>query len=973
MKTLHLASTSASSPSFALISVLALVSLAALTATAFLASARLERQATMPLTQTTQLEMALNAGVNAAKEMLDYAPSKHFNFVTTYWRGAGTNDWTNELGYLLSGAVRSESIRTSTIVNYYCCFSTATLTNLGTNPSATIVVSNDITNQGTFLSQMSNFMYTQTNFTSGQSTNIPLLGDTPTNRHTSPPVGWIYINQNVRVKPGSTNTTNVPVARFAFFVQDLCGLIDAQRMGGLTNSSPYRDSAILPTNYIQGTNPAEISLTNLTGTVLTNASQVSTFTSTTNRIKYLSPGMLVLSNGGRLNTNDLRYVTTGLRHWTNAYERIPVGLGYADSWTNKCNLNNSANLTLTNISNVISKNLTMFTNRGGGFSNAYASALAANIIDYIDTDSQPTFTNIGGVNIRGVEALPFVNERVTFFSVVQTNASTNGFITTILSQDFYEFWNPANKTTLPVSLSIVASNNLQFSLGSFDAPFAATNSSGQNVAKGITTNSFAIPSISPNGFYVTNSLMVTNFFLSPGAFAPAFPLTYNQSQNFFSYKVYLGSVNTNNLYDQTLLGCYVSSSGTLPLNLNNSSANNRRFFGSYSAFAAQTPLNTFRTSVGDPRMMFYLNDNQDQITYATGSSFGGRNVRSGITTSSNYYQVSIPFWPDGGHDSPAGNAAGTSFPNAVPLAAYTNAPPGRISDSGTLTNIFELGAIYDPIQWRDPTFKTASGFGSEPNGGQWTILTANATADNKYGGGTSLRIGRAEHPRFAWTNLAGATVATPNMMMSSAALLDLFSITNQYDESGQINLNTAPAPVLRALAGSIYLRSDPGLLPGGTNFSTPTAMVEAFTQGVMRFRAQYPFYSPSQLPFIGTDPSWPNTNTWPTNSVFGNTNRISLATNSVNSLTNTSLGVTEWSDQAAEEWFAKIFKLSTTYSRNFRVYVIAQKATNSPNGNIGVGPIVRKYYNVVTRQNTDGANDVPPASASTFNSFESSY
>ncbi len=216
MKTLHFSPFSASSPSFALISVLALVSLAALTATAFLASARLERQATMPLTQTTILEMALNAGANAAKEMLDYAPSKHFNFVTTYWRGAGTADWTNELGYLLNGAVRSTSIRTSTIVNYYCCFSTATMTNLGTTASDTIVVSNDITSQGTFLSQMTTFMNTQTNFANGQSTNIPLLGDTPTNRCTSPPVGWVYIKQDVRVKPGSTNTSNVPVARFAF-------------------------------------------------------------------------------------------------------------------------------------------------------------------------------------------------------------------------------------------------------------------------------------------------------------------------------------------------------------------------------------------------------------------------------------------------------------------------------------------------------------------------------------------------------------------------------------------------------------------------------------------------------------------------------------------------------------------------------------------------------------------------------------
>jgi hypothetical protein len=212
------------------------------------------------------------------------------------------------------------------------------------------------------------------------------------------------------------------------------------------------------------------------------------------------------------------------------------------------------------------------------------------------------------------------------------------------------------------------------------------------------------------------------------------------------------------------------------------------------------------------------------------------------------------------------------------------------------------------------------------------------------------------------------------MQMSAAALLDLFCLSNQFDEGGKINLNTAPAPVLRALAGGIYLRSDPALSTNGilvgTNFSLPPAMAEAFAQGVMRFRAKYPFYSPSQLAFIGTATNWPNTNNWPSNAVFGNTNSIFLVTNSVNLLTSTSLGINAWNDQAAEEWFAKIFKLSTVYSRNFRVYVIAQKATNQAGTPIGVGPVVRKYYNVLIRQNGEGAGDAPGASpVTTFQSY----
>ena len=215
------------------------------------------------------------------------------------------------------------------------------------------------------------------------------------------------------------------------------------------------------------------------------------------------------------------------------------------------------------------------------------------------------------------------------------------------------------------------------------------------------------------------------------------------------------------------------------------------------------------------------------------------------------------------------------------------------------------------------------------------------------------------------------------MQMSSAALLDMFCVTNQFNESGQINLNTAPAPVLRALAGGIYLRSDPmltGVGGSGASFAVPAAMAEAFAQGVMRVRAKYPFYSPSQLAFIGTDPTWPNSTTWPNNAVFGNTNSIALSTVPGNTLSTARINVTAWNDQAAEEWFSKIFKLSTTYSRNFRVYVIAQKATtNSSGAFIGVGSVARKYYNVCTRQNTDSITDIPEASASTFNTYESSY
>lgn len=1002
---------SSGAPSFALISVLALVSLAALTATAFLATARLERRATMPLTQSTTLEMALHAGSVAAMEMLDYAPSKHFNFVTTCWRGNGPNDWTNELGYLLSGAVQSTSVKTSTIYNFYACFSTATLTNLGTNATDLVCVSNNVDNQGTFQTQIAAFMTTNTNGfvanpdpTNPICTRIPLLGDA-----TSPPVGWVYINQDKRII-GTTNTTNVSVVRFAFFAQDLCGMMDAERMGGASS----RDT---------GTNPTEISLTNASGSSLTNSALVTSLTSSTNRRKYLSPGMLLLSNAGNLTTNDLRYVTTGLRHWTNAWERIPVGLGYRDSWAFKLVLNDTSftntsignTTTLPNTlrdaaANLIARNMQTFTNtnRSGGMDGGrYLNALAVNMQDYVDADIDPTTNGSGSTAVRGVEPLPFITETAT--SMWWFNHGTNipGFTGQIADEihlaNYVELWNLSDR---PFSGNLTVSFSNSLSCGSVNGvPIDLTFTS--NSASRTWTNTLGSahphtnvisvnPPLAPNeyrAFFLGtniyrflilntptpegnwyNGQTATNGFLRLGAtnnplsdsFVSSVSVAYNGV-------VYDRATNLHRVGSRTLY-CRAFASG------NNA---NPDWAGNVPALRL-TPTNLLPLP-GDPRIGFYLTCTNNAQGYASanpnyGNSMGWRN--RGVSSAGVTFETRPSAWLDGGYtNSPymPTNVTDANFPDINRHTnAFTNEFVQKFNNTGTWSNVFELGNIFDPLAWGVPTNSSS-------------ITTSHTAAGNgsgnvTNGGGTTLRIGRAEHQRFAFTNLPGASIATPNMMASSAALLDLFccgpanTITNRvhlnvdyrsipFDESGQINLNTAPAPVLRALAGSVRLTNDSAMVPAGLSISN--AMAEAFAQGVMRFRAQYPFYSPSQLSFIGTDPAWPNTNTWPNNTVFGNTNTISLANIPGNvSGGSASLGVSRWGDQAAEEWFQKIYKLSTTQSRNFRVYVVAQLVDSNK---VAYGPVVRKYYHVVTRQNSDSLTNIPAASGSTLRTFESPY
>ena len=185
------------SPSFALISVLALVSLAALTATAFLASARLERQATSSIGNATRLEMALNSGKVCASQVIndnsqsDVGGNTH---IVTYWR----TNWTDELGYPFIGQIKTsggggQKVPDSAIWYYFPLFSPAGVTKLDTNVIQTAMRFTN-THQGTFFNDMQTFM-TQ-NATNGfvatpglnhpKCVQIPLLGG-----RTSPPVGWV--------------------------------------------------------------------------------------------------------------------------------------------------------------------------------------------------------------------------------------------------------------------------------------------------------------------------------------------------------------------------------------------------------------------------------------------------------------------------------------------------------------------------------------------------------------------------------------------------------------------------------------------------------------------------------------------------------------------------------------------------------------------------------------------------------------
>ena len=1001
------------SPGFALISVLALVSLAALTATAFLASARLERQATSSIGNSTRLGMALNSGKACAAQVIndntqaDVGGNTH---IVTYWRGNNVNDWTNELGYPFIGQTRTggTSGQGSAIWYFFPLFSPAGVTNLDTN---VIQAAMRLTNshQGTFSNDMQTYMTTKaTNgFTSSPGLNnptcvqIPLIGG-----RTSPPVGWVYLNQEKR-KFGSNLTNTSPAVRIAWFTEDLEGLIDAERMGGLTTRP-------------SGTNSEEISLSSATGTNGALLSSVATFTN--QRKAYISYGLLASANvSGIANPTNARYFASGLRAWapTNtalnngALAWIPAGIpisgsstaptGYTNQGYTKFNLNNlaansgSSGQALTNIAQIITSNLsTNFLARAGGLTNNnrfdYAKCIAANIVDYIDSDSTPSIqTGINGY--RGCEALPLVSE--VALSIQWTNQVKTGVR---YEEEFevvhvVEFWNMFNKPFIG-TVSFGYNSTLEAQVG-LTPKFALNNVS--LITSGNLTNNYSL-SLQPNEVRAYASPPIRYKVLSGVVTEPVYggtsPKNKATNDGFITFGR-PGSPTANNytsswtlsagglIYDQTTAIEEPTFTVRCEKYASTAAFRSPDFKNHQPSLRLDPPNKTgeVRFGTGDLRITFFSTNTPDPdnhgifnaSTFDESASLGYRNTiwaytaRKGSTT-----QPSV--WLDGGHaNSQRGTkqvpgadtrvyTAGTVTVNPVfapalaarvPTTAIQNEAPASIANT-PMTNIFELGRIFDPMQWQTAISMTASA----PQAVNPTNITTSSANDYQQGGGNTLRIGRAEHQRFAFTNMYGNSVPSiPNMALSSAALLDLFCLTNGTSVSGgpyslgggKINLNTAPAPVLRALAGGILLTNDPAQVPA--NYTIPPAMAEAFAQGVMRFRSKYPFLTPSHLSFIGTDPDWPNTNSWPTNSVFGNTNTIALSTAPGNTFGSTArLSVTQSSDQAAEEWFSKIYALSSCQSHNYRIYVVAQLvATNSSGQTNAIGPLVKKYYQMYAR------------------------
>lgn len=745
---------------------------------------------------------------------------------------------------------------------------------------------------------------------------------------TSPPVAWTYLTNDL----GQTN------ARFAYWVEDLSGKLDLSVVGALG------PAAKRPT----GTNPAEIalwSLFNPSAASEVNNAQVAAILAARNKGSLLTPASSRFA-ASAVTSNTMADVAVGLRYDTNEPDLIPFGFGYADEGKPKYNLNtNLGAAAVATIPDIINRNLPQFGTRGGAMSpSEYLQNIAASIVDYADTDTNPTTGGGDPPTYRGVEAIGWPNEvfmRLEF-SYKEDNANSALACEVEVTQAV-ELWNLSDKqvdtsayaisNNLDIPLSIVvgeSASNWRGTLGSVD-PAQPPKSEALGSEGTLAPNSYVVLVTDPRIFKFSVPYADAGYVAGS---SPAPKLGIN-----------IDGSGLNNKYAIAKSGRSIDAiTGSRFLESTNIQSGRAHIIASASAFGTTTDGARYNLAGGDPRGQLYIGP--PTWTYAWNRSTpGGRNIYSEADGGARIVDPPVN-WPEGGHSAGDAGQDVLSSPSGDSWAGLdgkkSSGDPNhwlhKTSDAGKFSFSTELGNIFDPIQWGG-TFPRANPF-HPLDTAAWLYLLGDSSVSpsDASAGRNTLRIGRAEHERF---NVNG---------LRAAQLLDLFTAAPTNSIEGRININTATTNVLRALAAGVTHTNDKALQPGGSAFVPSAGMVSAFVTGVTNFRSRQPVLSPAQLSSITTnavDDVSTNAPDWPTNAVFGNTN---LAGTSV-----------QWNDAAAEEWFAKIYPLTTVRSRNFLVYAVGESLDPASQAPLSVSRrLVHLFVEPVRNPATGGATNAVP-------------
>jgi hypothetical protein len=271
-----------------------------------------------------------------------------------------------------------------------------------------------------------------------------------------------------------------------------------------------------------------------------------------------------------------------------------------------------------------------------------------------------------------------------------------------------------------------------------------------------TTTHFTLGAVLTNPAWYANAAIRGAWYL----YTPSNDATTNMA-----YKARLGSGSSGQVIQATKNGRstrYLTVSGKLtvtPATPNTYVFCNNIGYASQASIIDSTPTHTG----GDPRAQLFLSGILYQQNYTNEyATPGGRNRtffwQPGGKGNPKYLESEVNpkmYWPDGGHATNTDLGGNPTLATQSPMNFFntpaTNNWVMKRNDTGAITNILELGNIYDPMQWSD---QSGSGVANQP--GLWTNLTAAASPDARFGGRNTLRIGRPE-----FTTLPSPILAAP--------------------------------------------------------------------------------------------------------------------------------------------------------------------------------------------------------------------
>jgi hypothetical protein len=736
------------------------------------------------------------------------------------------------------------------------------------------------------------------------------------------------------------------VARYAYWVEDLQGKIDARRAGNREgpDGSHWRDAWPIPSagHEPPAPRPDPVALHVLDPAANEDGDGALLAKVAAGRERMLSPDSLLAATGhaapiardpqGRPLDPVAAALESSACPVIQPYEEVATvpfapGISAAAAGKPKLDLNTllarPRATAIDDFAEWIDRALPDFRQRQGGFPEDYLRTLAANALDYADADTEPT---VAAGSHRGLDGQPLVSEFLMSFrwdDVVREDGITYAVFTV---GTFVELWNLSDQ---PVEGEVQVSFETKF-----DFPLGANPS--VSFEEAAADPAVASPvAIREDGYLwhppqtvrlQPNEVRVIPFRIRLKVDAGAG--TYLASP----LQVFSGNYDGNSGYRLRWNGRVVDQSRAQTWKVGgslnypkNTKKDPRQFVRAtvpaLSHAAVPSNFGPYQNNPGDPRMSYYLGTRQARNDYPDNYSPHRRNIRWGTIYQGDQPHKPKPHgrvlpseWPDGGHDAPHGPRPAIPAddarldPDDPSLLTGLPAPrrelaPMRISNLGRFTRATELGRCYDPVMWQ-----TAGQSPAVP----WPDIAESAAPSPNYGGGNTLRIGRAEHPRFAKPGL------------HAAHLLDLFHAGDEPAADsprvkihGHINLNTANADALRALAAGT-LRQDPLLaLTTSTDHETdalmarPTAPLELgaprrdrvadrIAEALLHSR---PFACAAEIAAATDGDGLP---------VFGN-RAVYPDGDSI-----------QWTDSAAEEVFARVHDSATLRSRNFRIWIIGQ-------------------------------------------------